>query len=636
MRFPALKFPDLNKYFPKKTSLAFLSLGIVLGALFMTVFASQQRQQQISQAATITPVYQGTQTGGVTSSTSVSTAADSTGVNGDLYVAVVSSKPDRAVSTVTGLGLTWRLAKAQCSGRAATRTEIWWAQGAATTGRVTATFATAPINAVIAVSRYSSVDSISPVGAVASANTRGVNGVCSGGVDNTSYTTSLTTSAENSLVFGAVSLRNRTHTPGAGYIERVERFQGSSGDVAGVAVEERAVASASTNPVNGTFSGTIDWALVAVEIKGRGTSPTLTPIPTPTTPAITLPPTLSPTPLPTGATPPPTATVTPVAPTATPVVSANEQRLATARADYANEPRINCSAYPNEKRIFLETQAWWMEPTSVKFPSSITSDQQPVSDPAGQNGKVGGHTHTATCFPQGQKIAGGKLHFDVRLMLHKGDYGRVTWLDVGLGPDGTSLSRVNFSTPLTCPETAADITKNCTFWVPIDVDTSKIPSGYQELRFRFNVVQPNGERQFASTGWQAWYHGGTSTYRTPPWIEARGWYIGPEYANARFRSELPMPSAGQKVKGIWTVKVESVPGSGGLPIIQSGVFIDGFFNANDFGKIIRESQGEFRGSVSIDTTQLSNGLHYLAVLSSNRTDKGINTGLLNIPFIVEN
>ena len=78
--------------------------------------------------------------GGSASSSSVTTATSLTGVNGHLYLAAVSSKPYIAVSTVTGLGLTWTRVAAQCGGRNQTGIELWWAQGAATTGTVTATF----------------------------------------------------------------------------------------------------------------------------------------------------------------------------------------------------------------------------------------------------------------------------------------------------------------------------------------------------------------------------------------------------------------------------------------------------------------------------------------------------------------
>jgi len=62
-------------------------------------------------------------------------------------------------------------------------------------------------------------------------------------------------------------MRSRTHTPGAGFTEEAELLQGSGGDAASIAVEDKSVTSASTVTVNGTFSGSIDWAVVTVEIK---------------------------------------------------------------------------------------------------------------------------------------------------------------------------------------------------------------------------------------------------------------------------------------------------------------------------------------------------------------------------------
>ena len=69
------------------------------------------------------------------------------------------------------------------------------------------------------------------------------------------------------VVYGADAIRQRTHTPGAGYTERVEIHQGSGGDVAGLAVEDTPVAVAAPVAVNGSFSGSVDWAVVGVEIK---------------------------------------------------------------------------------------------------------------------------------------------------------------------------------------------------------------------------------------------------------------------------------------------------------------------------------------------------------------------------------
>ncbi len=133
--------------------------------------------------------------------------------------------------------------------------------------RVTATLTQAASNAVIAVSRYSGVDTAAPLSNVMSSNATGVNGACSGGTDTAAYALTLPTTVDGAVVYGAVAMRQRTHTPGTGYTERAEIHQGSSGDMAGLAVEDKPVAMAAPVAVNGSFSSNVDWAVVAVDIK---------------------------------------------------------------------------------------------------------------------------------------------------------------------------------------------------------------------------------------------------------------------------------------------------------------------------------------------------------------------------------
>jgi len=68
-----------------------------------------------------------------------------------------------------------------------------------------------------------------------------------------------------------VAIRNRTHTPGSGYTERVETAFGSGGDVAGLAIVDRGVANPALVPLDGSFSNDVDWAVVGIElIPGSG------------------------------------------------------------------------------------------------------------------------------------------------------------------------------------------------------------------------------------------------------------------------------------------------------------------------------------------------------------------------------
>ncbi|MGH7598389.1 MAG: InlB B-repeat-containing protein [bacterium] len=210
--------------------------------------------------------FEESKTGGSNRSTIVKTWANLTGVSGHLYLAAISTKDKVAVTGVSGLGLSWTLVKAQCTGRDNIGVEVWMAQGipqGGSNGAVTATLAARPSNAVIVVSRYSGVDAVNPLGNIFSGNTNGVNGACSGGKDNRAYSFNLATMANGAMVYGAAAMRDRSHTPGTGYIERAEIKRGS----ASVAVQDKSFTEAGTAILNGMFNGNADWAVVGLEIK---------------------------------------------------------------------------------------------------------------------------------------------------------------------------------------------------------------------------------------------------------------------------------------------------------------------------------------------------------------------------------
>ncbi len=208
-------------------------------------------------------------------STTGSSSGDDTVVSGslsesvtgadDFYLAAVSSKGFEIVESVVGLGLTWTLVREQCGAREQTGMTVFRASGPSSGGTVTATFTAAPAVGVIAVCRYSGVDPSSP-GAVVSGNTRGPDGSCSGGSDGTSYSFELGTTTDGAVVYSAVGLRRRTHTPGAGYTERLDFYHGNGSTAAGIAVQDRAVGTPTTVDVDGTFNQDVDWSLVALEL----------------------------------------------------------------------------------------------------------------------------------------------------------------------------------------------------------------------------------------------------------------------------------------------------------------------------------------------------------------------------------
>jgi hypothetical protein len=217
-------------------------------------------------------VHEETQTGGSSSSAIVATTASLTAAKDQLYLAAITTRPQVNVTAVSGLNLDWTFVKAQCAGRNNIGIELWMAQGYATSigdSTVTANLASAPYNAVIVVSRYSGAahGETHPLGDIVSGNTRGLDGPCDGGFDNTSYSFNLTTLLNGTLVYAAAGMRNRTHTSGAGFIERAEIKQGSSSSVAALAVEDKVFPAAGTATVNGTFDSNTDWVVVAVAIK---------------------------------------------------------------------------------------------------------------------------------------------------------------------------------------------------------------------------------------------------------------------------------------------------------------------------------------------------------------------------------
>jgi hypothetical protein len=138
---------------------------------------------------------------------------------------------------------------------------------------VTATLMSTATNAVIAVARYSGVAAANSMTLLVAGNTLGVNGACSGGANTATYSFGVTTTSSPAVVFGAVALRNRTHTPGLGYTERAEVSNGKGHDRAGIALVDQPVSTATSLPLNGTLSGSADWAVIGVELRPDTSSP---------------------------------------------------------------------------------------------------------------------------------------------------------------------------------------------------------------------------------------------------------------------------------------------------------------------------------------------------------------------------
>jgi hypothetical protein len=223
-------------------------------------------QSPDSQPNTVQPSRKETLSGTSTGS-SVSVSGVS-GVNGDLYLAAISTKGFSRVNSITGLGLDWTRVSVQCAGRNQTMVEVWRALGNASSGTVTAQLDSTPKNSAMVVSRYTDVDSTSPVGSVIRGNTKGMFADCSGGTDSQSYNYDIFTTPPV-VVFAAIAHRMTDHVPGSVFSETAEIYGGSGGDGVGLSVMDRGVSNSTKVPVTGTFSSNVDWAVVGVEIRGR-------------------------------------------------------------------------------------------------------------------------------------------------------------------------------------------------------------------------------------------------------------------------------------------------------------------------------------------------------------------------------
>lgn len=184
-----------------------------------------------------------------------------------IYIDAALGAPD--VSSVAGLGLTWSLVKAQCSGQGEHRIEAWSAIGEpSNTDPVIATLSGLPDGGYIAVERWGSVLVADPLGASSGYNTNGADGACSGGVDTNDATGSITTTANGSVVSVGFVV-DEVFSPTAGWTARVTNDDSPGGTVR-ASLEDVTVAGigATTVGAANNLAGADDWALVAVEVLG--------------------------------------------------------------------------------------------------------------------------------------------------------------------------------------------------------------------------------------------------------------------------------------------------------------------------------------------------------------------------------
>lgn len=268
---------------------------------------------------------------------------------------------------------------------------------------------------------------------------------------------------------------------------------------------------------------------------------------------------------------------------------------------------LTCAGYV-EQRVFLDSQSWW------------------VTTP-GKDGKDFGHLHTSLCFPLHQQVK-GVIPLDIRLTMHENP-GRLRSLTVQVFTDSgaTVVAKKEFKPALTCEMT-------CAWWVHLEADTTKVPfDGRQEWRIRPRVEEPDGKTMVGSTSYQAYLSNGRprNDYRSYDLIQGKGWYTGASYAIARLDSGFPFAP----VRGLWRITFRCE--SDGPPVQGCFALIDPDFHKGDFGMVLMRSKAAYKGGLTIDTTQLTNGPHRLVIRTDAPNPAGsTNSGLLGISFIVDN
>lgn len=280
---------------------------------------------------------------------------------------------------------------------------------------------------------------------------------------------------------------------------------------------------------------------------------------------------------------------------------ASEPPLAATDVPCVGADPADLSVY-REKRVFLESQAWWGERgaggTVPKF-----GDAE--------------HIHVAMCFPLQQPVS-GRVPFRVRVMGHNLPVGskiRTTNLH---DPAGGSFAKIVWDRTIT----AAD-GMNVVLWGSAVVNTAAVPSGMREFRILTQARRPNGTELRASSGW-CWNvaNGGAIASSgickpNPKNTMARTWYNCFDYKAAETRA-WAYPYGGIPRNQNYTLVVGARDGAGPNRDFTSWtVRLDPNFHNGDGGSTLASGAQEAYGNpVTINAQLLTPGVHKLVIVAS--------------------
>lgn len=242
-----------------------------------------------------------------------------------------------------------------------------------------------------------------------------------------------------------------------------------------------------------------------------------------------------------------------------------------------------------------------------------------------------GHVHLGMCFPRVGTPITGTVHLDFKVQLHNNP-GTLQFVRIHL-LDGNGVNHqvvkvaVNQTAAQHCPTTP----DQCTWWIPVDLPTTVSGTdGYQNIRAAAIVMHPEhgGTKRFAGAAWPMLLANGKPVKNSisPTRIAGSSWYTGAKYEEAELDSPLP-----EVISGTWTPTVRIDKGAGGINVNSSFASLDPAFHATPSypGIVLLDRTGPYKGTLSIDTTQLANGEHklFLRAGASCTGATGSNCGL---------
>lgn len=247
----------------------------------------------------------------------------------------------------------------------------------------------------------------------------------------------------------------------------------------------------------------------------------------------------------------------------------------------------------------LESHGWWIEKRAGEAPE-------------------GRHIHVEVPFPLHQVVT-GTITLPVTVRLHN-DPGRVSMVRIQVFPK----LAVKVPVSLDCPG------HECSWVVPVKVDTTKVPDGRWEFRITANIKDSDatfGKRFYQTTRWHATVANGNGPIgsaspdkRSPG---AGGWYEGTDYMNI-FCGPAGGNLIAAPISGVVSLNCK-------FDADTAIAEIDANSHVGNRGTVVLDTSGGSR-TVTFDSRKFSNGRHKLFLRTCKTIADGTGCGQLVLPL----